>query len=65
MATVRKRRVDPDRVRSRLYRIVLEGEDRDAVAAARVLLQGQAEKGDGPDAGLLAELKEALAGDAL
>ena len=36
--TVRKRKVDLKRVRSRLYNIVLEGTDKEAVAAARVLL---------------------------
>ena len=62
MATsIRKRRIDPDRIRSRLYRIVLNGQDRDAVQAARVLL---GEKHDTeaaePDPDLLAELAAAV-----
>ena len=58
--TVRRRKVDPGRIRSRLFSIVLEGEDRDAVAAARVLLAGQPDTGPGPDTDLLAELRDAL-----
>ena len=57
---IRKRAVDPDRVRSRLYDIVLTGEDKDAVNAARVLLREQPEVHDGPDGDLLAQLATAL-----
>ena len=59
--TVRRRRIDLDRVRSRLYTIVLEGEDRAAIAAARVLLLDAPTSADeGPDASLLADIQAAL-----
>ena len=58
---VRKRKIDLDRVRSRLYRIVLEGSDRDAVAAARALARDAQEQGpQGPSENLLEDLRDAL-----
>ena len=57
--TVRKRKVDLERVRSRLYSIVLSGEDREAVQAARVLLSERREEtATGPDIDLLEKLAE-------
>ena len=53
---IRRRKVCPDRIRSRLFEIVLTGEDRDAVNAARVLLsQDRGQVAGGPDEDLLAE----------
>ena len=67
MATrIRRRKIDPARIRSRLYRIVLEGDDKDAVNAARVLLRETTDgDGQGPDQSLLEELKQALSSDGL
>ena len=59
--TVRRRRIDLDRVRSRLYTIVLEGEDRAAIAAARVLLlDAPTSTDEGPKPALLDSIREAL-----
>ena len=63
---VRRRKVCPDRIRSRLFEIVLTGDDRDAVNAARVLLSQDRDRADGgPDEDLLANLTAALKGDDL
>ena len=63
---VRKRKIDADRVKSRLYQVVLEGNDRDAVTAARVLLRETADaESRGPDDNLLSELRDALVREGL
>ena len=65
---VRKRKIDVARVRSRLYNIVLDGDDKEAVSAARVLLnsepaQNVAESRADPE--YLAAIREALHGKGL
>ena len=57
--------MDPERVKSRLFRIVLEGEDRDAVAAARVLLREAPAVTEGPKTDLLDDLRHALRNSAV
>lgn len=57
----RRRLISYDRVRTRLYNIVLDGEDFHAIQAARVLLGEK--KGEGApavDASLLQEIADAL-----
>ena len=65
MATTRKRKIDLDRVRSRLYSITLGDDDRLAVAAARVLLQDSqaAQHVSAPSESLLEDISNALAVD--
>lgn len=62
---VRKRKIDLERVRSKLYTIALEGADRDAVGAARVLMNHarQSPEDGQVDLDMLEQLKDALAGE--
>lgn len=57
----RRRKIDLERTRSRLYAITLDGDDKEAIQAARVLLKdyntGQAEE---VDDNLLMEVVDAL-----
>ena len=62
---VRKRKIDPARVRSRLYEIVLDGADKDAVAAARVLLADRTHEEAAPDVDMLDDIRQALIKDGL
>lgn len=57
---VRKRKIDLDRVRSRLYQIVLFGPNREAIQAARVLLREDDAPGQPVNKDLLKELTDAL-----
>ena len=54
------RKVSLDKVRRRLYDIVLEGEDRDSVNAARILLREDEAGEAGPDTALLDDVRRAL-----
>ena len=59
--TVRKRKIDLDRARTRLYNIVLEGADKDAVAAARVLFrEASIPATTAPNVDLLEDLRKAM-----
>ena len=59
------RRVSLDRVRRRLYFITQHGQDRDAVAAARVLLTGEEPARSAPDQDMLRQIHEALKDEGL
>ena len=53
--------MDLERVRERLMAIVLEGEDRDSIAAAHVLLNERKEPQiEGPDEDRLVEIAEGV-----
>ena len=58
----RRYKTEPDmeQVRRRLYSIVMRGEDRDSVNAARLLLREDGMDEAGPDAILLDQINEAL-----
>ena len=51
---------DPEQVLRRLYHIVMNGEHKDSVAAARLLLSEGAADATGPDADMLANITETL-----
>ena len=55
-----KTQPDLEQVRRRLFHIAMNGEDKDSVNAARILLRDDTAEPDGPDGTLLADVRDAL-----